>query len=276
MGIKPKLLFGGDLKWNASDWTASDDRVRGGKSQSYLTPIPTDTALAEFHGHLDITALGAAGFASQRTTSATTTWDLSAYDGINLSIEDGDEKMYTFILKDELLDPDPESGRERASVNWEVDFRVPERKVEEEEEEEEVVVVDGKGRRKEGRAGAVYMPWKDFKPTYRGREMKDVEKPIDLESIRRVSLMTRSFFGTQEGDFSLTLRSIEAVTVDKEGEDGCVSAEKTGGDGEDQCSDPDPGNSIRKRSEELGGGMTAQQQPSQSWLQWIWARCFKR
>lgn len=93
--------------------------------------------------------------------------------------------MYTFILKDELLDPDPESGRERASVNWEVDFRVAGRKAG--EEEEEVVVEDGKG----GRSGAVYMPWKDFKPTYRGREVKDVERPIDLEKIRRVSLMTR-------------------------------------------------------------------------------------
>lgn len=89
--------------------------------------------------------------------------------------------MYTFILKDEILGPDEGSGRERASVSWEVDFRVPKAGLMEEDEE--------KGKTKGGKV--IFMPWNDFRPTYRGREMKDVKKPIDLKAVRRMSLMTR-------------------------------------------------------------------------------------
>ena len=41
--------------------------------------------VARFHGTLDITALGGAGFASQRTTRDEA-WDLSGYDGVELLV----------------------------------------------------------------------------------------------------------------------------------------------------------------------------------------------
>jgi Complex I intermediate-associated protein 30 (CIA30) len=158
-------------------------------TQSHLTLLPPSNTTAHFHGTLDIKTLGGAGFASQRTTTTTQTWDLSAYSGINLVIGNGDEKTYTFILKDSLPATyyDEEKGREReeATVSWEVDFKVP--KSERASEGDEVGEEEGIGKRKET---VVFIPWKEFRPTYRGKEKKDA-KPIDLKGVRRMSVMMR-------------------------------------------------------------------------------------
>ncbi|ORY13495.1 complex I intermediate-associated protein 30-domain-containing protein [Clohesyomyces aquaticus] len=202
MGNEHELtLFGGDEPWKQADWTASDDRVRGGKSQSYLSPSSSG---ARFHGTLDIKTLGGAGFASQRTTSASTSWDLSAYDGIKIELGKWDRKRYTFILKDELLPQDPTNGRERATISYEYDF-TPE--------------IESCA---EWNASFVWIPWKSLKPTYRGREKKDAPR-FDNKTVKRISVMMRSFFGDQEGDFSLTLKSIKAVKIPHDEEKGLVS-----------------------------------------------------
>jgi hypothetical protein len=112
---KELVLFGGADGWDSSEWTSSDDRVRGGSSQSYLD-ISGKTAT--FHGNLDIKTLGGAGFASQRTLTDTQVWDLSAYDGIHLALGKTDGKKYTFVIKDEVL-PVDEGGRETSTVSWE-------------------------------------------------------------------------------------------------------------------------------------------------------------
>lgn len=74
----------------------------------------------------------------------------------------------------------------------------------------------------------IFIPFTSFNATYRGR-LKEDAKPINLKKIKRVSIMMRryvdipvemlvrvlksaSFFGTQEGDFSLSLRSICALS----------------------------------------------------------------
>ncbi|KAI9650316.1 hypothetical protein NHQ30_000329 [Ciborinia camelliae] len=180
-------LFGGSKPWSALDWTASDDRVRGGASQSYLT-YSAFSDIATFSGTLDIKTLGGAGFASQRTTS-NRTWDLSACDGILLYLGKSDGKQYTFIVKDELLPPSPD-GREQSTISWELDFKGP---------------ADN---------SSVFVKWADFKPTYRGREKPDAN-PLNLKNIKRFSIMMRSFFGSQEGEFSMDIISISA-TKDKE------------------------------------------------------------
>lgn len=156
--------------WSSSDWTASDDRVRGGKSQSYLE---ISGSTARFHGHLDIKTLGGAGFASQRTTAEDTTLDLSGYDGILLDLGKSDGKRYTFILKDELLPRNPENGREQATISWEYDFAVAEDAAQAE-------------------SSFVFIPWKELKPTYRGKE-KEGAKKLDTKSIRRFSIMMRRY-----------------------------------------------------------------------------------
>jgi hypothetical protein len=203
--------------------------------QSYLV---RDEKNARFYGDLDIKTLGGAGFASQRTVSEETNWDLSGYAGIQLDIAKGDskysvnvaylaqangqdfrkadsytEKRYTLILKDTLLSRNPENGREQATISWECDFDLP----------PQTVPGDAKDK-------VVFIPWSALNPTYRGKLEKDAE-PIVLKKIKRFSIMMRrwslqklrgyifhkrwpssSFFGTQEGEFSLTLKSIKAVS----------------------------------------------------------------
>ncbi|KAK4547375.1 hypothetical protein LTR36_001031 [Oleoguttula mirabilis] len=193
-------LFGGDEGWSPSDWTASDDRVRGGKSQSYLDC--SNEKIGRFCGHLDIKTLGGAGFASQRTTGDNRKWDLSKYAGIKLDIEKGDKKRYTFILKDELLAPNPENGREQASISYEADFELP-----------------PPAQHGSTHDSFIFIPWESLKPTYRGKLKEDAE-PLDTKQIKRISIMMRSFFGTQEGDFTLSIRSI--TTIPKAPEHGSV------------------------------------------------------
>lgn len=126
---------------------------------------------------------------------------MSKYQGLVLDIAKSDEKQYTLTLKDELLPKSP-NGREQSTVSWEYDFKA-----------------DSDG-------GKVYIHWDDFKPTYRGRDKKDA-KPLDLKHVKRISFMVRrynchnfflhgdhansdSFFGAQEGDFSLSITSMSA------------------------------------------------------------------
>ncbi|KAJ6111930.1 hypothetical protein N7523_007991 [Penicillium sp. IBT 18751x] len=180
-------LFGGIRAWDSKDWTSSDDRVRGGASHSTLTCSPS-SLVAKFHGNLDITTLGGAGFASQRTTGEDRTWNLSRYDGIELVIDHADNKLYTLTLKDEILPKRPD-GREQSTLSWEFDFRAEGRKT-------------------------IFVKWSDFRPTYRGKEKKDVE-PLDLKNIKRFSIMIRSFFGEQDGDFELGVVSIAALRTER-------------------------------------------------------------
>ena len=153
--------------WNPHDWTSSDDRVRGGASHSTLT-CSAGSLVAKFHGNLDISTLGGAGFASQRTKGVDREWDVSRYDGLEIQIDSGtsDEKMYTITLKNEILPKRPD-GREQSTVSWEYDFRA-----------------------RMARQGKVFVKWDDFKPTYRGKPVGDPE-PLDLRRIRRVGIMVR-------------------------------------------------------------------------------------
>lgn len=149
-------------QWSPHDWTASDDRVRGGASHSYLDCDPSSNT-ARFHGHLDIHALGGAGFASQRTTGDRT-WDLTGNDGLELDIRQSDGKKYTITLKDTILPKRPD-GREQSTISWEYDFCATDK-------------------------GPFVIQWKDFRPTYRGKDKEDAP-PLDRSSIKRISFMMR-------------------------------------------------------------------------------------
>lgn len=127
---------------------------------------------ATFCGTLDIKTLGGAGFASQRSTGEDRKWDLSKYDGLKLEITKGDEKRYTFILKDALLPRNPENGREQSTISYEYDFYLR----------------DASSTTQGSRI--LFIPWQDLKPTYRGKEKKDAPK-IDLAEVKRISIMNR-------------------------------------------------------------------------------------
>jgi hypothetical protein len=138
---------------------------------------------AIFRGNLDIKALGGAGFASQRTATDDYKWDLSSYDGIQISVDtkQSDNKKYTFIIKDTLLPPDSKTGREQSTVSWEYDFVVA---------------------RTSGNSGTnfvdIWVPWDAFTPTYRGKECSDVPQ-LKRASIKRYSIMMRRSAENESG-----------------------------------------------------------------------------
>ncbi|KAF2667724.1 CIA30-domain-containing protein [Microthyrium microscopicum] len=180
-------IFGQSAGWG--DWTAVDDRVRGGSSQSHLTHY-ADSKSVLFHGLLDITTLGGAGFASQ--VSQRSDWDLSGYEAIRIGIlpEQSDNKTYTLVLKDALPGRRPD-GRLEASTSWECMFKAP--------------------KPSQGKVQYVTLRLKDFKATYRGRKIDD-RPPLKVEAIKQISLMMRSNFGKQEGHFRLGIASMSAHT----------------------------------------------------------------
>ncbi|GAB0135023.1 hypothetical protein EsDP_00003375 [Epichloe bromicola] len=182
MPDKILYLYGGDQPWTSNAWVTTDDRVRGGASHSYLSVDHPDRA--RFHGHLDTSTLGGAGFASQHSLGELHL-NLKDYDGIVVSIkgpEKADGKRYALTLKNDLAPP-TRDGREQSSVSWEAQFVAE-------------------------KPGDVKLSWDKFKATYRGREKRDAV--LDLKDIKRVGLMMRSFFGKQDGDFELHLSSIAA------------------------------------------------------------------
>ncbi|KAL8243791.1 hypothetical protein R6Q59_010049 [Mikania micrantha] len=190
-------LFGGSRGWNASEWTSSDDRVRGGKSQSYLK-IENETA--RFFGNLDIKTLGGAGFASQRIIDEDRSWDLSSSNAIELTVDPShsDTKRYTFIVKDELLPKDPSTGREQSTISWEYDFEVS----------------AGHSPKPLIPQHTIVIPYDRLEPTYRGRKTNP-NRSLNLSNIRRMSIMNRSFFGDQQGDFTLCIVRISTLERQK-------------------------------------------------------------
>lgn len=102
-------------------------------------------------------------------------WDLSAYDGVEIDVKAADGKIYTLVLKDEELQDKRDDGRERAGINWEVEFRVP--------KSEENKIAGGR---------KVWVPWSALKATYRGKEKEDAGE-LKTSEIRRVGFMMRRY-----------------------------------------------------------------------------------
>ena len=85
-------------------------------------------------------------------------------------------KRYTLILKDELLPRNPENGRDQATISYEYDF-----------ETKSSSAVKSKSSDVHQH---FFIPWSEFKPTYRGKEKKDAKK-LDPSNIKRISIMMR-------------------------------------------------------------------------------------
>lgn len=170
--------------WNASEWVASDDTVRGGLSRSSLDIITppgasgnpssgggSEEPIASFVGNLDYEALNGSGFASQRTVDGWPGVDLSAYDRLVLEVPYTDGKTYTINVKDTVLPP--VNGVEQATVSWEHDFQLPARNATAADDYDKVVV-----------------KFEDLIPTFRGRVQNDTE-PLNLVDIKRFNIMIR-------------------------------------------------------------------------------------
>ncbi|OCT52088.1 hypothetical protein CLCR_09141 [Cladophialophora carrionii] len=146
-------------------------------------------------------SLGGAGFASQRDAGPDRHWDLSRFSGLEVSIDpsQSDGKVYTLILKDEILPRDPDTGRERSTISWEFNFTGSRCRP------------GSHGRSSPSGPSAFFVPWDHFKPTFRGKRCDD-PKSLDLSDVKGVSIMIRSFFGSQQGDFRLRIISIVATS----------------------------------------------------------------
>ena len=97
--------------------------------------------------------------------------------------------MYTLILKDEETPGKRDDGRERAAISWEVEFRAGQRKGAEEGSDGSETSKRGKGV-----STRVWVPWEDFKATYRGKEKKDAGE-LKTGEVRRVGIMMRRYVG---------------------------------------------------------------------------------
>ena len=165
--------------------------------------------MATFHGNLDTTTLGGAGFASQRTVGDDVKWNLSSFDGLEVVIltppkktpptsqpsadsageeenkEEGEERIYSIVLKDCITRGQPDAGRE---ISWEWSFKpvYP-------PEEEEVKEYDYFPRDKSKHTMQKFrVEWKDFQANYRGRPVDEGEG-LDPKSIKRFSIMIRRY-----------------------------------------------------------------------------------
>lgn len=122
-------------------------------------------------------------------------------------------RKYTIILKDTLLPPSTQDGREQATISWEYDFSVSDA-VLTPITSTPTPITSAANEKSSPSASArsrIYIPFTDLAPTYRGKPLsRSKVQPLARGSIKRYSLMNRSFFGTQSGSFSLYVQSIAA------------------------------------------------------------------
>lgn len=119
-------------------------------------------------------------------------WDLSAYDGLLLTIETSgcsetnagtrdDAKRYLVTLKDEIPGR-RDDGREQSGISWEAEFTSAAASV-----GRPTLIGDDEHRHSQR---LVFLGWDEFKPTYRGRPKPDAS-PLDRSDIKRIGLMMR-------------------------------------------------------------------------------------
>lgn len=220
------------LPWRSDDFTAVDDRVRGGTSHSHTAIVqypPQSRGELVFSGFLDTTTLGGAGFASQAsTTPLPITLAKTDYSGLRLVIRrepnwsepspsppdgsvpgggKGPVTSFVFEIKTEEPKRRPD-GRRESVVVWEWSFTVPQTeegmnnsRVNLVLSNEEFWVFDS--------------TWDDFKPFYRGRPVdEDTAGEFRPEQTYEWSFMARSNFQAQSGPFALQMHSLSALPIE--------------------------------------------------------------
>ncbi|KAK4444673.1 complex I intermediate-associated protein 30-domain-containing protein [Podospora aff. communis PSN243] len=175
--------------WILSGFAAQTDQARGGKSTCRFDQEDDPTSVI-FTGSLDPNSLDPpAAFAAMRTVESwTCPEDLSGYDAFIVDVKSSDRKQYTLVVKDTPLVRRPD-GRVASTVSWEHDFRCD--------------IANGSGR--------IILHFTGFKPFFRGRPIEDDRQPeLKWNNVKSISIMCRSHFGNQEGEFTMQLYSISA------------------------------------------------------------------
>lgn len=205
-----------------------DDRVRGGSSTSHTSLTPDGSLL--FSGFLDTTTLGGAGFASQRYEEGFPTYlDSKVYSGLEVRVRQpassmgvGVEKVpgggqhavtsYVLNLYTSMPTKRPD-GRNESSTTYEY-------------------VIDLSSPSSSSSLVSLDPTWQDFKPFYRGRPQPSAP-PLQPEQVKMWSIMARSDFAQQSGEFELVVDSIWATP--KGGRGGRAQlAKREKGDGHDE------------------------------------------
>ncbi|WWC99469.1 hypothetical protein V866_006372 [Kwoniella sp. B9012] len=222
--------------WHFDHWRAVDDRVRGGASTSHLDQVDLDLSQysdgdlekgrnsvgARFWGHLDIDTLGGAGFASQSYRYGPSPLRLPSlsYSGLSIIYQPDPQthytektpKDYTLVLKTTPTANIPKHPKtpgppREAQLTYEVSFSLP---------TTTVGKVEAKANKEEKRE----FKWNEFQATYRGKHVPEGDErwvPLDPGLIYELSIMCRSDFGKQKGDFGVVVRSLEAIGKNKIG-----------------------------------------------------------
>lgn len=219
--------------WNATDFVAIDDQVRGGSSTSAMKVVTqpvlgssnnsdSDAGAIDFTGFLDTTTLGGAGFASQAyphpfpgatlqfdhfrglslVVRALQKLDSRPSDAAGSTLSSSSKypgggktpvRSYVLNLKTTKAKQRPD-GRRESQLTYEFKFDVPDD------------AKDAPG----SQTLEICSHWGEFKPTYRGRPSEDAP-PLDPAKIQGWSIMARSDFGSQSGPFALRLVSLGAI-----------------------------------------------------------------
>ncbi|RKP39893.1 NADH:ubiquinone oxidoreductase intermediate-associated protein 30, partial [Dimargaris cristalligena] len=211
-------IFGGNQPWDTSKFSAVDDRVRGGQSQSYLTAVDDGRAV-RFHGNLDTTTLGGAGFASQRTNhleaqplnfTGVVALRITLDRDPHLPTSSTDDaahqsKLYAINLHDGVRATQPD-GRRQSDIEFKYIFRVPPPSADSQPAQPAMT----NPAPALGSVESFYIidaPLSDFKPYYRGRPLV-VNRLLNQSTIYALDFMMASYFNVQYGPFSLVIRSV--------------------------------------------------------------------
>jgi hypothetical protein len=172
------VLFSADNSFLIQEWKQVDDRIRGGSSYSSLELL--DSYLS-FHGTLDTTVLGGAGFCSQQYVFEPII-NASEYSGIYLKVPRQTEPKKVSLNVFMKQPADRGDGRNMSQVSYKVTFSL-------------------------GEAQTLYFSWVDLEANYRGRPKLDAPA-FNPESLASFSVMLQSFFNQQQGNFSILLSEI--------------------------------------------------------------------
>ncbi|KAL4914665.1 complex I intermediate-associated protein 30-domain-containing protein [Aspergillus aurantiobrunneus] len=178
--VDRRVLFGGGSTWYGNWRATSTDEVRG------LAYVAVDhhshLGQTEFHGWLNRARSRDKSFASLQSVGNDNEWDLSGFNALELVLGKSDGKQYTILLED------------NRPVSWEANFRH----------------INDKGLTVPvSRVIRFNRLW----PTSRVSQLASLPQPIDLRNIKKCEIQCRNINEEQEGAFSLSLYSINAVRL---------------------------------------------------------------
>lgn len=196
-------MFGSILNpWAPSDWVEVSDQVRGGSSTAFLELLQPNfpTAGVHFHGKLDTSTLGGAGFASQSYEKKLLSFPQDRFTGLVLDVglspsnDTSNIRTFTIVLKNDPAGADVDRRRQ-STLSYEFDFTLPAATPKSDTEPPLDWIL------------SIPIPFSELRATYRGRPKPDAKK-FDPSHITSLSVMCRSFFNEQSGPFSLTILRI--------------------------------------------------------------------